>query len=147
MDFAAAAQVISERRCVDTKAPADTTLARRLREFLAHRFPNTDTADPRCPVRLLVGRDAEEFRRRQAPGVPEPVVGTVSAFVKREPGGQGLIIGIEGDADHWPDLLVPEAPLTFLRVRSGQIVAAWGAGLPRIEVPLPHDAPSDSARD
>jgi hypothetical protein len=134
LDFADAAQRVGTARCVFAPPSNDTTLTRRRDAFLSRRFPDVDTHNPRCPVRVLVGSEAAAFRRRYAAGVPDPETGAMSAFVERLPDGTGTVVGIEGAVEAWPDLLMPEAPLTFLRVRDGQIVAAWGAGLPRIEV-------------
>jgi hypothetical protein len=137
LEFAVVSKTVTEQRCLHASLPADSNTSRRLRDFLSRRFPGVSTTDTACPVRLLAGNDARAFRGSVAPSVPDPEPGTVSAFVARDPQDGRAVVGIEGDAEPWPDLTIPEAPLTFLRVRNGQIIGARGAGLPPIAVRLP----------
>jgi hypothetical protein len=137
LDFSEVSRVVGERRCLYAAPTADTAMARRRRDFLARRFPDADVGNTDCPVQLRVGPESSALRERNAPTVPPQAPGTVSAFVVRERASAVMVVGIEGDAEPWPELLIPEAPLTFLRVRNSQIVAAWGARLPQIGVPVP----------
>jgi hypothetical protein len=135
LEFAEVSRMAVAQRCVYAVPSSDAAMERRRRDFLGRRFPDADTANPDCAVQLRVGAEAAAFRERHAPEVPAPEPATLSAFVRRE--GVVAVVGVEGGAEPWPELMIPEAPLTFLRVRSGQIVAAWGASLPRIAVSVP----------
>lgn len=87
---------------------------------------------------ILVGVAASRFREGFARSVPAPQPGSLGAFVRRRPGDpERVVIGVEGAlATGWPDALIPEAPLTFIALRGGQVIAAHSAGLPRLEVSL-----------
>jgi hypothetical protein len=137
LEFSEVSRLVGERRCLHAAPTTDTAMARRRHDFLARRFPDADITDPDCPVQLRVGPEARELRERNALTLPPLTSGTVSAFVVREGAGAITVVGIEGDAEPWPELLIPEAPLTFVMVRNGQIIAAWGASLPRIGVSVP----------
>jgi hypothetical protein len=138
LDFLGATKLLHDAPCVRAEGAADSAAMDSLARFLARRFRRELSSERQCPVTILVGDTATRFRERFASAVSAPQSGTLGAFVRRNPGDpHGIVIGVEGSlAASWPDALIPEAPLTSIALRNGQVIAAQAAGLPRIGVSL-----------
>jgi hypothetical protein len=138
LDFTKANQMLHDAPCISAEGADDASVMDSLVRFVGRRFRREVSADRQCPVTILVGGAAAQFRERFAPSVPSAQPGSITAFVWRPPGDSDrVVIGVEGAlAAGWPDALIPEAPLTFIALRGGQVIAAHSAGLPRLEVRL-----------
>jgi len=105
-----------------------------VREWMTEQFgvPESATA-PTARHLVLLGGRAARTRARLAPDLPEPAEGTVQVFVRRDPEDAGrAVLGIEGDIPDVLPPLIPEAPLSFIVFRDGNVIGAHATGLPEL---------------
>jgi len=82
---------------------------------------------------ILLGDRAEQARKRLAPTLPDPEEGTLQAFLRRDADRpQQVVIGIEGTVTGDVPPIIPEAPLTFVVCRNGNVVGGHAAGMPAL---------------